>query len=709
MALLPLSVTCSQPPLLSDSVDSVTTTDSFADSNYFANSSSLPLEAPDFTRISVAEYLPAFISGMELQLKEVEAIAAQSDAATFDNTIVALERTGAVLKRVQSVFFNMTSAHTSTDLQNIQKEIAPLLAAHSDNILLNRDLFARIETLNENRSTLELSEEQGEVLSKHYDDAVRAGARLSEDEQSRVRSLNEQLSTLQTQFEDNLLAVTKERSVIVDSIEELDGLSEAEIAAAAETANERELGGKYVLEITNTTRVPILGSLNNRRLRERVWKASANRALGENGGVDNRGLVLEIAQLRAERAQLLGFESHAAFKLGDQMAKTPEAARKMLTELVPGVVAKVQQEATDLKAFMQSEGTHHDLKPWDWEYYAGKVREQKFQVDESVVKPYFEVNNVLEDGVFFTMNKLFGISFRERKDIPVYHPEVRVFDVLDDDDSRIGLFYVDFFKRDSKRGGAWMSSYVDQSALLNQKPVIINVLNNPRPAEGEPGLISFDNVSTMFHEMGHAVHGLFSDVTYPSVSGTETPRDFVEFPSTFEEDWAIQPNILKNYARHFESGEAIPPELLERVIDASKFNQGFDTLEYLSAAILDLEWHSLKPDEIPTDIEAFETATLKKYGVDIEAVPPRYRTAYFAHIWGGGYSASYYAYIWSEVLAADGFAHMMRNGGATRQNGDLFRAEVLSRGSSRAPMKSYEAFRGTSPTVEALLIRRGLK
>lgn len=677
--------------------------------NPFAQPSSLAFHTPAFDKVKVEHYQPAFMAGMKQQLEEVEAIAELADPPTFENTITAFEKSGALLSRVQSVFFNMTSAHTNKDLQNIQKELAPLLAAHSDDILLNRKLFTKIETLYESRDSLGLTEEQTEVLKKHYEDAVRAGARLSEEQQNRIRSLNEQLSTLQTQFEDNLLAVTKERSVIVDDKAQLDGMSAADIAAAAETAKERGHEGKYLIEIANTTRVPILSSLNDRSLRERVWKASAYRALGQDGGIDNQPLVLEIAQLRAERAALLGFANHAAYKLGDQMAKTPAAARKMLTDLVPGVVARVKEEAKDLEAMMKELGASHDLAPWDWEYYSEKVRQAKFEVDESQVKPYFEVNAVLEKGVFFTMNKLFGVQFTERKDLPVYHPEVRVFDVFNSDGSQIGLFYIDFFKRDSKRGGAWMSSYVDQSTLLNEKPVIINVLNNPRPADGEPGLISFDNVSTMFHEMGHGVHGLFSDVTYPSVSGTETPRDFVEFPSTFEEDWAVQPDILSNYAVHHKTGEPIPAELLDKVIKASKFNQGFDTLEYLSAAILDLEWHSLSADEIPDDIEAFEQATLKKYGVDIEAVPPRYRTAYFAHIWGGGYSASYYAYIWSEVLAADAFAFMQANGGATAENGSRFRSEVLSRGSSRDPMESYKAFRGSEPTVDALLIRRGLK
>ena len=689
--------------------DASATASSLPADNPFAEPSALALQTPAFDTIQVEHYLPAYMAGIKQQLAEIKTIAGQSDDPTFENTIVPFEKSGAVLNRVEMVFSNLTSANTNEHLQNIQSEMAPLLAAHSDNILLNRRLFERVETLYKSRDSLGLNSEQQEVLRRHYEEFVRAGAKLPETQQNRIRSLNEQLSTLQTEFRNNLLAATKERSVVVDDVSELDGMSDAQIAAAAAKAKERDLEGKYVLEITNTTRVPILKSLNNRQLRQRVWESSATRALGQNDGVDNRGLVLEIAQLRAERAKLLGFENHAAYKLQNQVAKTPEAARKMLTDLVPGVVARVKEEADDLRAMIKQLDANHELEPWDWEYYAEKVRKARYDVDESEVTPYFEMSNVLEQGVFFTMKKLFGIEFRERNDLPVYHRDVRVFDVMDADGSQVGLFYIDFFKRDSKRGGAWMSSYVRQSKLLNQKPVIVNVLNNPQPAEGEPALISFDNVTTMFHEIGHAVHGLFSDVTYPSVAGTATPRDFVEFPSTFEEDWTVQPDILRNYARHHKTGEPIPTELLTKVIDASRFNQGFDTLEYLAAAILDLEWHTLSSDEIPDDIEEFEAATLKKYGIDIAAVPPRYRTAYFAHIWGGGYSAAYYAYIWSEVLAADAFAHMLSNGGATRKNGDGFRKEVLSRGSSRDPMESYQIWRGQAPTIDALLIRRGLK
>ncbi|MBC7967297.1 MAG: M3 family metallopeptidase, partial [Fuerstia sp.] len=637
--------------------------------NPFAAPSPLDFHTPAFDKVRLEHYQPAFMVGMKQQLAEMDAIAAQTDAPTFENTIVAIEKSGALLTRVRNVFSNMTSAEKSKDLQNIETELAPLQAAHSDNILLNRGLFARVEKLFETRDSLGLSEEQREVLKQHYESFVRAGAKLDEAQQARIRSLNEQLSKLETKFEENLLAVTEERSVFIDNVSELDGMSDADIAAAAEGAKARGKEGKYLLEITNTTRVPILSSLNNRETRRRIWEASANRGLGHDGGIDNRPLILEIAQLRAERSKLLGFPNHAAFKLQNQMAEEPAAARKMLADLIPGVLAKVKEEAGDLEAMIRESGGKHELAAWDWEYYTEKVRKARFEVDEAAVKPYFELDNVLKNGVFFTMNKLYGIEFRERTDLPVYHPDVRVFNVFDKDGAHFAIYYVDFFKRDTKRGGAWMSSFVDQSHLLHEKPVIVNVLNIPKPAAGEPALISFDNVTTMFHEMGHALHGMFSNVTYPSVSGTATPRDFVEFPSTFEEDWAIQPAVLSNYAKHYKTGEPIPKELLDKVIKASKFNQGFDTMEYLAAALLDLEWHTLTSEEIPADAEKFETAALKKYGIDYAPVPPRYRTAYFAHIWSGGYSSSYYAYLWSEVLAADAFAYMQAHGGLTRENG----------------------------------------
>ena len=677
--------------------------------NPFAAPSPLTFHTPAFDKIRLEHYQPAFMAGMQQQLAEMDAIAGQSDTPTFDNTIVELEKSGGILTRVRNVFSNMTSAEKTKDLQNIETELAPLQAAHSDNILLNRKLFARVEKLYETRESLGLNQEQREVLKQHYESFVRAGAKLDEAQQARIRSLNEQLSKLETKFEENLLALSEERSVFIEQVSELDGMSEADIAAAAEGAKARGKDGQYLLEITNTTRVPILSALNNRETRRRIWEASANRGLGRESGIDNRPLILEIAQLRAERSKLLGFATHAAFKLQNQMAEEPAAARKMLADLIPGVLEKVQKEAFDLKAMITETGGKHELEPWDWEYYTEKVRKARFEVDEAAVKPYFELDNVLKNGVFFTMNKLYGIEFRERTDLPIYHPDVRVFDVFDKDGTHFAIYYVDFFKRDTKRGGAWMSSFVDQSHLLHEKPVIVNVLNIPKPAAGEPALISFDNVTTMFHEMGHALHGMFSDVTYPSVSGTATPRDFVEFPSTFEEDWAIQPAVLSNYAKHYKTGEPIPKELLDKVILATKFNQGFDTLEYLAAALLDLEWHTLTSEDIPADVEKFESAALQKYGIDFAPVPPRYRTAYFAHIWSGGYSSSYYAYLWSEVLAADAFAYMQEHGGLTRKNGQRFRDTILSVGGSQEPMEAYKEFRGSAPTVEALLKRRGLK
>jgi peptidyl-dipeptidase Dcp len=690
-------------------VDTLNTATALPGDNPFALPSSLPFHTPAFDKIRSEHFLPTYAFAMKQQLAEMKVIASQTESPTFKNTIEAMERSGELLTRVSNVFSNLTSAEKTKALQQIETELAPQLAAHSDNIQLNRQLFQRVEKLWQGHESLGLSEEQTEVLKKTYENFVRAGARLNDQDQGRIRSLNEQLSKLETKFEENLLEVAKERAIVVETAEELDGLSAAEIAAAEQAAKLRGLEGKYLLQISNTTRVPVLPSLKNRALRQRVWEASAYRGLGRDGGIDNRGLVLEIAQLRAERAKILGYESHAAYKLQNQMAKTPAAARKMLTNLVPGVLERVKQEAEDLEAMIKECGEQHALAPWDWEYYSEKVRKARFEVDEAAVRPYFELDSVLKNGVFFTMNKLYGISFKERKDLPVYHNDVRVFDVLDQDGSQIGLFYADYFKRDTKRGGAWMSSFVDQSGLLHEKPVIVNCLNIPRPAAGEPALISFDNVTTLFHEMGHALHGLFSDVTYPTVAGTSTPRDFVEFPSTFEEDWAIQPEILANYARHYQTGEPIPKALLDKAISAKKFNKGFETLEYLSAALLDLEWHTLTSDQIPSDIEKFEAESLRKVGVDHPAIPPRYRTAYFAHIWSGGYSSSYYAYLWSEVLAADAFAHMIGKGGCTPDNGAAFRKQILSRGSSRDPMVSYKAFRGIEPTVDALLIRRGLK
>lgn len=677
--------------------------------NPFFEASTLPLEAPNFDEISEEHFKPAFERGIEEQLNEIERIASTQDDPTFENTILEMEKSGVLLSRVSRVFYNLTSANTSEEIQQIQSEMAPKLAAHSDDILLNNDLFERVKAVYENRGESGLNDSSMKLLEDTYRDFVRAGALLNAEEQQRMRQINERMSELTTKFQENLLAMNRERAIIVDSEEELAGLSQDRIAAAKETANSRGLEGKYILSITNTTRVPVLSSLENRELRKRVWEASANRGLGENGGIDNRPIALELTSLRAERAELLGYSNYAEFAIEPQTAQTPEAVLNMLTDLIPSVVSNTNAEAELIAEMMREDGLDGEPEPWDWEYYAEKVRQEQYDLNESEVRPYFELNRVLEDGVFYTMNRLFGISFEERTDLPVYHPDVRVFDVFEEDGSQIGLFYADYFARDSKRGGAWMNSFVVQSDLFDQKPVVVNVMNIPPPAEGEPALISFDNVTTMFHEMGHAMHGLLSDVTYPSQAGTSVPRDFVEFPSTAKEDWAILPEVLENYAVHYENGEKIPSELLDKVIAAKNFNQGFDTQEYLAATMLDLEWHLLDSDEIPTDVEEFENQALAKHGLDKKAVPPRYRSQYFSHIFSGGYSANYYAYIWSEILAADSFAFMQEEGGLSRENGKLYRDFILSRGGSLDALELYRNYRGGDPEVDHLLIRRGLK
>lgn len=682
--------------------------DSMKDNPFFTKST-LPFEAPDFTKIENRHFMPAFNEGMTQQLNEIDAIVINEEEPTFENVILEMEKSGEILTRVQRVFFNLTSAHTNEELQEIQSEIAPKLASHSDNILLNRALFEKIDELYENRDQLNLDQESLKLLTDTHRDFVRAGARLTEEEQQKMRDINQRISTLTTSFQENLLELNRERAVIVDDESLLDGLSSSRIAAAKEAAESRGHDGKYLLSITNTTRVPLLTSLNNRDVRQQLWEASAFRGLGEDGGIDNRPIVLELAELRAQRAELLGYDTFAHFALEPQTGESPERVLDMLTGLIPAVISNTEQEAEKITEVMRNDGIEGAMMPWDWEYYAEKVRQAEYDLDEDLVRPYFELNRVLEDGVFYAMNRLYGITFEERHDIPVYHDEVRVFDVYDHGGSQLGLFYADYFSRDSKRGGAWMNSFVVQSNMKDQKPVIVNVLNIPPPASGEPALISFSNVTTLFHEMGHAVHGLFSDVNYSSLAGTSVPRDFVEFPSTFEEDWAILPEVLENYAIHYETGEPIPQDLLNKIIDARDFNQGFDTYEYLAATMVDMEWHLLDADNIPADVVAFEESSLAKYNLNNPAIPPRYKSAYFSHIFSGGYSANYYAYIWSEVLAADAFAYMRERGGLTRENGDHYRNTILSRGGSKEAMDLYRDFRGQEPDVENLLIRRGLK
>lgn len=707
-SLLLLAAACSNRPVETIVIERVTEPPSDMDDNPFFTESTLPLQAPDFDEIRMDDYMPAFEEGMNQQLQEVDAIVDNYSEPTFENTIEALERSGQLLTRVQRVFYNMSSAHTNDDIQMLQAELAPRLANHSDNILLNRALFERVETLYENREDLELDQESLKLLEEQHLSFVRAGARLSEEEQERIREINGELSSLTTEFQERLLAMTHERAVHVENEEELQGLGEERIAAAREAAQERGYNSGYLLTITNTTRQPILSSLENRDLRQRVWEASAYRGIGEGGGVDSRGLILDMVSLRAEKAELLGYENWASYALEQQTAGDPEAALAMINDLIPPVKANTEREAEQIREMMAEDGVDDELQPWDWEYYAERVRQARYEFNEDEVRNYFELDTVIQNGVFYTMNQLYGITFEEREDLPVYHPDVRTFDVFDEDGTQLGLFYLDLFERSSKRGGAWMSSFVVQNHMLEQKPVVLNVLNIPKPASGEPALISFDNVTTLFHEMGHAVHGLFSDVTWPSLSGTAVPRDFVEFPSTFHEDWAIRPDVLENYAIHHQTGDPIPEELLERVIAAREFNQGFDTQEYLGATVVDMSWHLLESDEIPDDVASFESASLERFGLDNPVVPPRYKSPYFSHIFAGGYSASYYAYIWSEVLAADAFAFMLDQGGLTQENGDHFRDTILSEGGTRDAMELYLDFRGQQPDVRHLLQRRGL-
>lgn len=680
----------------------------FDASNPFYAPGTLPFEAPDFSVITDDHYKPAMLEGIRREMIEIEAIASNPEPPTFDNTIVAMERSGDLLTRVQRVFFNMTSAHTNENIQKIQAEMAPKFAEHSDNIRLNADLFERVRTLYENRDLLELDEASKKLLRDNFRSFVRAGALLNDEEQKRIREINSELSSLSTSFQEKLLEMTRERAVIVDDESSLAGLGGDQIAAAKKAAEDRGHEGKYLLGITNTTRVPLLTSLSGRDVRRRLWEASAFRGIGENDGIDTRSMVLRLAELRAERAQLLGYDDFASFALETQTARHPDNVERMLRDLIPAVKTNTEREAKMIRERMLKDGIDDDVMPWDWEYYAERVREAEYDIDDAEIRPYFELERVLQDGVFYAMNRLYGITFEERFDLPVYHPDVRVFNVYDHDGSQLALFYADYFARDSKRGGAWMSSFVGQSHLLDKKPVIVNVLNIPKPVEGEPALISFSNVTTLFHEMGHGVHGIFSDVIFPSQAMTAVPRDFVEFPSTFEEDWAIHPEVLANYAYHYETGERIPEELLSRVIAARAFNQGFETQEYLAATAIDFEWHTLTPDEVPSDVTAFERKALETFNVNYLAVPPRYKSTYFAHIFSGGYSANYYAYIWSEVFAADAFAYMQERGGLTRENGDHYRSTILSRGGTREAMDLYIDFRGQEPGVEALLRRRGL-
>ena len=676
--------------------------------NPFYQESTLYFKYPPFDKIKNAHYAPAFGKGMAEQLVEIAAIANQSGAPTFENTIVAMEKSGQLLDRVATVFYSLASAHTNDSLELVRSEMAPKLSAHSDQILLNSKLFERIKTLYDQKTSLGLDAEAVRLVEETYKDFIRAGANLSADDKNRLKALNAELATQQTTFSQNVLKEVNNLAVVVDSREELTGLSEAMIAAAAKEADSRDLAGKYVITLQNTSGQPPLSSLENRALRERIHKVSLSR--GSRGGeFDNRETFTKVVQLRAKRARLLGYENHATYILENQTAQTTDAVNKRLADLAPASVRNANREVTDLQTMIDAEGGSFMLASWDWDFYTEKVRQERYKFDESQLKPYFELDNILMNGVFYAATRLYGITFKERTDLPVYQTDVRVFEVFDTDGVTLTLFIFDPYARTSKRGGAWMNAYVSQSKLMKTKPVVANHLNIVKPPEGEPTLLTFDEVTTAFHEFGHALHGMFSDVTYPSFSGTSVPRDFVEYPSQVNEMWTDWPDILENYAVHHETGEPMPKELLDKVLATQKFNQGFVTTEYLAASLLDQAWHQLTPEQVPdkNGLLAFEADALKTAGVALEAIPPRYRSTYFSHVMGG-YSAGYYSYIWSEVLDADTVEWFKENGGLKRKNGDHFRKTLLSRGGSEKAMKLFKNFRGAEPNIQPLLERRGL-
>lgn len=675
--------------------------------NPFFEKSSLPFEAPPFDRIKDSDFQPAIEEGMTRELAEIQTIANNPDAPTFANTIEAMERTGDVLRRVQRVFGGLTQSNTNPTLQKIQSAVAPKLAAHRDAIYLDPKLFARIKAIYDSRNTSGLDAESKFLAERYYKNFVRAGAQLNDADKTALRALNQEQSKLTTQYRDRVLADTNASAIVIDDKSLLDGLPDSDIAAAADRAKARGMEGKWLLTLQNTTQQPPQTYLKNRDLRKRLYEASSTR--GNHGGDnDTKAIITRLAQLRAQRAKLLGSPSYAAWNLDDEMSKTPENAIKLMTDMVPAATAKARGEAARMQKLIDAQNGGFTLEPWDWQFYAEQVRKAEFDLDEGQVRPYFELDNVLKNGVFFAATKLYGITFKERHDIPVYQPDVRVFDVFDTDGKPLALFYADFFSRPNKAGGAWTSGFVGQSTLLGTKPVVTNTENFTKPAAGQPALLTFTDVTTMFHEFGHALHAMFSNVKYPSIGGSAVPRDFVEFPSQFNEHWAMEPSVFANYAKHYQTGAPMPKELIEKLKNVRTFNQGFATTEYLSAALLDMAWHTIPADAPLLDVNAFELESLKQYSIFMKEVPPRYRSTYFSHIWGGGYAAGYYAYLWSEVLDDDAYYWFKENGGMTRANGDRFRKMILSRGGTEDPAAMYRGFRGRDPKVEPLLEERGL-
>ncbi len=669
--------------------------------------SSLPYQAPRFDIIKDADYQPGFEEGMRQQLAEITVIADNKVAPSFENTILAMERSGRMLERVNNAFFGVVQANTNPALDKVQTVVAPKLAAHNDAIFLNAKLFARVKALYDNRAGLKLDAEALQVLTLYYRQFVHAGANLAPAQMARLKQINKQDASLETGFQQKLVAAAKAGGLVLDSKAQLAGLSEAEIANAAQAAKARGLSGKWVIPLQNTTQQPLLTSLTDRGVREKLFASSWMRA--EKGDAnDTRAIISQLASLRAEKAKLLGYPNYAAYVLYDQMAQTPQAVENFIAQLVPATRVKAAEEAKLIQAAIDKQGAHFELKPWDWQLYAEKVRKERYDLDEEALKPYFELHKVLQDGVFYAAGRLYGITFKQRKDIPVYHPDVMVFEVFDHDGSSLGLMYFDYFKRDNKSGGAWMSNFVGQSKLLGTKPVIYNVANFTKPAPGQPALITFDDVGTMFHEFGHALHGLFANQTYPLVSGTNVARDFVEFPSQFNEHWSLYPDVLKHYAVNIKTGATIPQSLVDKIRSSQTWGQGYALGELLAASQLDMQWHTLPPGSPKQDVDVFEAKALKNTGTDFANVPTRYRSSYFLHIWANGYASGYYAYQWTVMLDDDAYAWFTAHGGLTRANGQRFRDLILSRGHTTDYGPMFRAFYGKDPDIGPMLEHRGL-
>jgi peptidyl-dipeptidase Dcp len=678
----------------------------FGPSNPFYRPSALPFHAPPFDKIKDEDYQPAIEAGMARQLVEIEAIARNPAAPTFANTLVPLEKSGRLLERATAAFSGVTGANTNPLLQQVKAALAPKLAAHRDAIYLNAKLFARVTAVYEARATQAHDPESMRLVEVTYDEFVHSGAKLSPAAKAQLKELNQEASTLSDAFTRKLLAATKDAAYVTATPAALAGLSEEQLAGAADAAQGRHVAG-YLLPLQNTTQQPALAALRVRATRQAIFENSWNRTERDDAN-DTRATLARLAQLRAQRAQLLGYPSHAAWKLEDQMAKTPAAALKFMDALIPVVTAKAAGEGKDIQGAIDSQGGGFTLEPWDWEFYSEQVRRSKYDLNDADVKPYFELNNVLENGVFYAAHQLYGITFQERKDLPVYQPDVRVFEVADVDGKPLALFYCDYFKRDEKNGGAWMAAFVGQSQLLGTRPVIYNVANFTKPAPGEAALLSFDDVTTMFHEFGHALHGMFADTRYPSLSGTATARDFVEFPSQFNEHWALYPDILESYAKHYKTGALMPSGLVAKIKRAQNFNEVYRLTEILAAAELDMQWHTLPAAAPVQNPDDFEKQALAKTHLDIRAVPPRYRSSYFSHIWGDGYAAGYYAYLWTQMLADDAYQWFDEHGGLTRANGVRFRRMILSRGNTQDLATLYTTWRGRAPSVEAMMKFRGL-